>query len=232
MDKVSLPTQVAMFKKVLVAEDMDSINVAVSGLLQDLGIAKVEHAQYCDEAWLLAKKAIMEGEPFDLLICDLSFKNDHRTEKISSGKELISVLRKEDPRLKVLVNTIEDHPQTVRSLWDSGNIDGYVCKDRHGMRDLQEAIVAVKQGETYNSGRIENLLKSNNMLILGDWEMELLEAIATGLTQEEIQESFKSRQIFPCSKSSIEKRLKELREEFGANTTPHLISILKDLKLI
>lgn len=221
-----------MFQKVLVAEDMDSINLAVSELLQDLGIQKVAHAQYCDEAWLLAKKAILEGEPFDLLICDLSFKNDHRTEKISSGKELISVLRQEDPKIKVLVNSIEDHPQTVRSLWNSGNINAYVCKDRHGMRDLEEAILAVKEGKIYNSGRIESLLKNDHMLILGDWEMELLKAIASGFSQEEIQEDFKKRNIIPSSKSSIEKRLKELREEFGAKTTPHLVGILKDLKLI
>ena len=229
---MSSPVQVAMFKKVLVAEDMDSINLAVSGLLKDLGIKKVEHAQYCDEAWLLAKKAILEGEPFDLLICDLSFKNDHRTDKIRSGKELISALRKEDSRLKIVVNTIEDHPQTVRSLWESGNINGYVCKDRHGMVDLQEAIIKVNGGGRYNSGRIENILKNSNMLILGDWEMALLEAIATGYSQEEIQEDFKSRNISPSSKSSIEKRLKELREEFGAKTTAHLIGIVKDLKLI
>ena len=229
---VSTVTQIGMFQKVLVAEDMDSINLAVSGLLQDLGIPKVEHAQYCDEAWLLAKKAIMEGEPFDLLICDLSFKNDHRTEKISSGKELIATLRKEDPNLTVLVNTIEDHPQTVRSLWESGNINGYVCKDRHGMRDLQDAIMTVREGRNYNSRRIENLLKNDQMLSLGDWEMELIKAIASGFTQEDIQEDFKQRGIAPSSKSSIEKRLKELREEFGANTTPHLVCILKDLKLI
>lgn len=229
---MGLPKHIGMFQKVLVAEDMDSINLAVSGLLQELGIEKVEHAQYCDEAWILAKKAQMEGEPFDLLICDLSFKNDHRTQKISSGKELIAILKQEDPDLKILVNTIEDHPQTVRSLWESGNIEGYICKDRHGMRDLKDAILAVNKGQNYNSVRIEQVLRNDNMLILGDWEMELLKGIATGLSQEDIQEDFKSRRISPSSKSSIEKRLKELRDEFGANNTPHLIGILKDLKLI
>lgn len=229
---MGLPVQIAMFQKVLVAEDIDSINLAVSGLLKELQIPKVEHAQYCDEAWLLAKKAIKEGDPFDLLICDLSFRPDHRTENLRSGKELISALKQEDPNIKILVNTIEDNPQTVRSLWESGNIDGYVAKDRHGMRDLKEAIQVVNKGAKYNSLRIESLLKADNMLILGDWEMELLKAIATGYTQDEIQEDFKTRKIAPNSRSSIEKRLKELREDFGANTTPHLVGILKDLKLI
>lgn len=221
-----------MFKKVLVAEDMDSINLAVAAVLKDLGIEQVEHAQYCDKANLLARQALSNGEPFDLLICDLSFKNDHRTENLRSGKELISVLKQEDPNLRILVNSVEDHPQTVRSLWDSGNINGYVCKDRRGLRDLHEAILALSKGENYNSRGIECILKKENVLILKDWEMELLSAIATGLTQDEIQEDFRNRNISPSSKSSIEKRLKELREEFGANTTPHLIGILKDLKLL
>jgi DNA-binding NarL/FixJ family response regulator len=221
-----------MFKKVLVAEDIDSINMAVASVLQNLDIDQVEHAQYCDKAWLLAKKALQEKEPFQLLICDLSFKNDHHTDHIGSGKELIDMLKKEDPNLKILVNTIEDHPHTVRSLWDSGQIDGYVCKDRNGMRDLQEAILALNQGQQYNSDSIEAILKKDNLLFLGNWEMELLKAVAQGLTQEEIQENFKSRNISPSSKSSIEKRLKELREEFGANTTAHLIGLLKDLRIL
>jgi DNA-binding NarL/FixJ family response regulator len=229
---VGLPLQKAMFQRVLVAEDIDSINLAVSGLLKDLGISSVEHAQYCEEAWLLFKKAQRDGNPFELLICDLSFRLDHRPEKFKSGRELISALKEEDPDLKVLVNTIEDNPQTVRGLWESGDIDGYVSKDRHGMRDLREAIHAVNKGNKYNSVRIERLLKDDNMLILGDWEMELLSAIATGYTQDEIEGDFKKRGITPNSRSSIEKRLKELREDFGANTTPHLVGILKDLKLI
>lgn len=229
---MGLPVQRAMFQKVLVAEDIDSINLAVAGLLNDLGICTVEHAQYCDEAWLLFKKAKREGSPFDLLICDLSFRPDYRPEKLRSGKELISAVKEEDPDLKVLVNTIEDNPQTVRTLWESGNIDGYVSKDRHGMRDLREAIQAVNKGDKYNSLRIERLLRDDTILILGDWEMELLKSIATGYTQDEIEGDFKTRGITPNSRSSIEKRLKELREDFGANTTPHLVGILKDLKLI
>lgn len=221
-----------MFKKVLVADDIDSINHAVASVLEELNIEKVEYAQYCDKAFIKAKKAIMEGEPFDLLICDLSFKSDYRKEKISGGKELIALLKKEDPNLKVLVNTIEDHPHTIKSLWESGNINGYVCKDRNGMQELKEAIFNLNRGKTYNSPRIEQSLKQGNLIILNNFEINLLTCIANGLTQDEIQEKFKKDNISPSSKSAIEKRLKELREDFNAKTTPHLIGIVKDLKLI
>ncbi len=221
-----------MFKKVLVADDIDSINHAVASVLKDLQIEKVKYAQYCDKAYIKAKKAILEGDPFDLLICDLSFKNDYKEDKISGGKELIALLKKEDPNLKVLVNTIEDHPHTVKALWASGTIDAYVCKDRNGMQELKEAILNLDNGKTYNSPKIEQSLKQGNLIILNDFEINLLSCIANGLTQDEIQEKFQKDHISPASKSAIEKRLKELREDFKAKNTSHLIGIVKDLKLI
>jgi len=221
-----------MFKKVLVADDIDSINHAVASVLKDFNIVNVAYAQYCDKAYVIAKKAILDGEPFDLLICDLSFKNDHREEQISGGKELIGILKKEDPNLKVLVNSIEDHPHTVKALWASGNIEGYVCKDRNGMQELKEAILNLHRGKTYNSPRIARSLKQENLIILNNFEINLLTSIANGLTQDEIQEKFKKDDISPSSKSAIEKRLKELREDFKAKNTSHLIGIVKDMKLI
>lgn len=221
-----------MFKKVLVAEDMDSINHAVGSVLNEFSINAVEHAQYCDKAFLIAKKAMQDGQPFDLLICDLSFKNDHREEKITSGKELIALLKQEDPGLKVIVNSIEDHPHTVKTLWDSGNIDAYVCKDRQGMKELKEAIFKLSRGKIYNSPRIERSLKQENLIKLDHFEINLLLEIANGLTHDEIRDKFLQKNISPNSKSAIEKRLKELREDFKAKTTPHLIGMVKDLKLI
>jgi len=221
-----------MFKKVLVAEDMDSINHAVASVLNELDIPEIAHAQYCDKAWLLAKKASQEEKPYDLLICDLSFKEDHREEKLKSGKELITALKSEDPKLKVIVNSIEDHPQTVKDLWNSGNIDAYICKDRHGLKELKEAILHLNNGEIYNSPSIEKILKQNNVLNLNDFEISIVKYLANGFTQDQIQQELKNNNIKPNSKSAIEKRLKELREEFHANTNPHLISIMKDLKLI
>lgn len=221
-----------MFKKVLVAEDMDSINHAVASVLKELNIPEVTHAQYCDKAWLLAKKAAQDGEAFDLLICDLSFKEDHREEKIRSGKELIAILKTEYPDLKVLVNSIEDHPQTVKDLWDSGNIDGYVCKDRRGLKELKKALEKLEKGETYNSPSIQQALNQNNLLVLSDFEVSIVKFLANGLTQDQIEHELKKQNIKPASKSAIEKKLKELREEFNANTNPHLVSIMKDLQLI
>lgn len=177
-----------MFKKILVAEDIDSINYAVGSVLRELCIHNVSHAQSCDKAYLMARKAILEEEPYDLLICDLSFKKDFREEKITSGKELVALLKELDPSLKVVIHSIEDHPYTIKLLWKTGNINAYVCKDRSGMKELKEAIQKVFQGRAYNSPGIQRGFSKDNILVLDEFEVELLRSVANGMTQDEIQE--------------------------------------------
>ena len=84
-----------MFKKVLIAEDFDIITSGLKATLETLGIAEIVHISYCDEALLKLKKAKSEKEPFDLLISDLSFVEDHHQQKIKCGDDLINAVRKE-----------------------------------------------------------------------------------------------------------------------------------------
>lgn len=221
-----------MFKKVLIVEDLDSITKAVTDVLEDLEITEINHALYCDEALLKVKRAAQDGAPFDLVICDLSFKSDHRIQKLNSGEELVAVLRPEFPDLKIIVNSIEDHPQTVRNLFNNSKINAYVCKDRQGMRYLEAAIQAVAAGKNYISPQVEEVMKQEKPARLSEHEMLLLNHLANGLTQEDIMRKFEEEGRKPRSRSSIEKHLRELREEFNAQTTAHLISILKDLRLL
>lgn len=66
-----------MFHKVLIAEDLDSISIAVVQALEEISILEINHAKYCDDAFLKIKKALHDNQPYDLLISDLSFKPDH-----------------------------------------------------------------------------------------------------------------------------------------------------------
>lgn len=55
-----------MFKKILIVEDIDSIQNSVISLLKELTDAEVQHSKYCDEAYLKIKKAKLDQAPFDL----------------------------------------------------------------------------------------------------------------------------------------------------------------------
>lgn len=219
-----------MYKKVLIAEDIDAVNTALEKFLLGLGAQEVVYAPYCDEAYLKCKKAYQEKSPFDLVICDLSFRPDHRTEKITSGEELSHLLKNEIPELKIIIHSIEDQPGRVKKIVPF--VDGYVCKGRNGMKYLEQAIRHVQQGKTYLSPDIEQTIQRKNVKELSEYDLSILKLLSEGYTQEEISIKFKTQGIAPFSKSSIEKKLKELREEFGAKTNPQLISIVLTLQLI
>ncbi len=221
-----------MFKKVIVAEDQDDINKGVVASLQELEVPQIEHVQYCDDAYLKIKRAAMDQEPFELLITDLSFNADHRDQKLSSGEDLSTVLRKEFPDLKIIMYSVEDRLQRVRHMMQKLGINAYVCKGRHGLKDLSNAIELVNNDKTYLSSHVSNALRPSQDLEIDDFDLLLVEKLSHGLSQDEISSEFKTKNISPSSLSSIEKRLNKLKIEFKANNAIHLVSKVKDLGLI
>jgi hypothetical protein len=48
-----------MFKKILIAEDLDSISITVEQALKELSITEIHHAKYCDDAFIENKRPFM-----------------------------------------------------------------------------------------------------------------------------------------------------------------------------
>lgn len=221
-----------MFSKVLVADDLVSISTGVHRVLGELGIAITEQVNYCDDAYLKILAAQRDGQPYELLITDLSFKADHREQKIKSGDALALQLQGACPELKIIVYTIEEKPQVVRNLIQKHGINGYVCKGRQGLQQLTEAIKEVFQGNTYVSPQVVAGLRSTSVWEIDDYDIELLKQLANGLVQDEIAHYFKEKHIKPSSLSAVEKRLSLLRTQFAAKNGTQLIAKAKDLGLI
>ena len=62
--------------------------------------------------------------------------------------------------------------------------------------------------------------------------MYLVELLAKGWRQQEIEDHFKTNNIKPDSRSSIEKRLSELRESLSAKNNTEMVVLCKDLGII
>ena len=221
-----------MFTKVLISEDMEDINKGVYASLCELGIKDIHQAQYCDDAYLKIKKAILDEAPFQLLITDLSFKADYREQRFPSGESLIKILKNEYPSLKIIVYSVEDRLQKVRTLMTDHHVDGYVCKSRRGLTELSKAIVNVLEDKVYLSPEVSQAFNTNYDLEIDDYDIMLLKHLSKGLSQEDISAHFKNSNISPSSLSAIEKRLNKLRIEFKANNAIHLVANVKDLGLI
>lgn len=221
-----------MFKKILVAEDMDDINKGVVMTLSELNVGDVHHVQYCDDAYLKLKKANQDQQPFELMITDLSFKADHREQKYPSGEDLLKAITHENFQIKIIVYSVEDRSEKVRLLLDKYHINAYVCKSRRGLKELAKAIEALSKDEQYLSPQVAHALRPQANLDIDDFDILLVEKLSNGLSQDEISYLFKKNKITPSSLSSIEKRLNRLKIQFKANNSVHLISKVKDLGLI
>lgn len=221
-----------MFKKVLISDDLDCINQGVISVLLSLGISNITEVMYCDDAFLKVEKAILDEDPFDLLITDLSYTPDYREQTFMSGDELIATLKSKHPELRIIAYSVEDRLQRVRSLVTDHNLNAYVCKGRKGLEQLGTAITKVFNEETYLSPQVENALSGKTTPLLEDYDISLMEQLAKGSSQKEISEYFRDKNIQPNSLSSIEKRVGRLCIHFKAKNAIHLVAMVKDLGVI
>lgn len=220
-----------MFKKILVVEDIDSINLGVITMLEK-SRAEIYSAKYCDDAWLKIQNAAINKAPFDLLISDLSFTKDHRETNLEGGLDLIKKVREQFSDIKIIVYSIENRYSTIKELLDNLNINGYISKGRNSINELDQAIESIHKGEFYLS---KNIAQINNDQTLGELhedDLSILKLLSEGLSQSEISNEFKRNNSAISSMSSIEKRINKLKVFFNAKNTTHLISIVKDMGLI
>ncbi len=221
-----------MFKKVLVAEDFDTYSIAIAEALKPIAPSVTDHVLYCDEALLRIKSSINDGDQYDLLISDLSFKPDHKTTKVKSGMELVSQVRKIAPDMRVIVYSIEDRMHPIKHLFDELDIDGYVLKGRNNIPELRKAIKLVGEGKRYLSTEIAHYLQDKSLEEIEKYDIELIRLLASGISQADISTKLQQNNITPNSISSVEKRLNRLKLILEANNNVHLIAIAKDLGLI
>ena len=222
-----------MFKKVIIAEDLDAMNLGIQQVLKDLNILDFQHSKFFDEAFLKIRASINQNQPYDLLISDLSFKTDHRKTEIATGDELIQKVRALQPTIKIIAYSVEDKGYRIKSLFENADVDAFVSKGLNSIEELKKAINLIFTSDTkYISPEVASALQDKNNYEIDDTDIQILKYLSAGSSQDEIIEIFKNSDIKPNSKSAIEKRLSKLKDFFKANNTVHLVSITKDMGII
>ena len=222
-----------MFTKVLLVDDIDLNTAGAADVVTALGVEKIVHAKYCDEALLKIKKALFDKEPFDLLITDLSFEDDYRETILKSGEDLLKEVKKLDSKIKLIAFSIESEPYRIKNLFNKCELNGYVMKGRNTKETLKKVIEKVfKNEEKVIANELLHLLNDKTSNEIDLYDIELLKQLSLGIPQEQMAIKFQELGIEPNSKSSIEKRISKLKDYFKASNTIHLIAIAKDLRLV
>ncbi|MEX6625606.1 response regulator [Tenacibaculum pacificus] len=221
-----------MFQKVLIAEDTDFILSGIKSALQSLKIPIIEYARSCDDAFLKLESACSKGEPFDLLVSDLSFIENPNIEKLHSGEDLIAKAKKLQKSLKTIVFSVEEKPYRIQQLCNVLRVDAFVCKSVNGEAELKKAVQLVFDESFFISPKLGNVLIEKDIFKVTAYDLTILKYLADGLDQKEICGTLRTNKVKPNSISSVEKRLKQLKEKFNANNPTQLVAVTKDFGLI
>jgi len=221
-----------MIKKVLIAEDHESANISVQKTLEEMGIADADYVYYCDDALVRVQKAKQDGHPYDLLITDLYFDEDHRTQKIAGGAALIASAREIQPDLVILVFSAEGKAAVIEMLFDAQNIDGYVRKGRNDAKELKMAIDHIGRNQRYFPRHLIELVKQKNAHEFTKFDVIILSLLAQGIRQKDIPAYLQQNNIRPSGLSSVEKRLNHMKEVLEFSNNEQLIAYCKDMGIV
>jgi DNA-binding NarL/FixJ family response regulator len=222
-----------MFRKILIAEDFDVIGSGIKTALQEIGVEQIDYISYCDEAFCKLKNAYLNGEPYDLLISDLSFESDGTSQKLKAGEDLIKKVKTEFPNLKIIVFSVEDNPYRIQYLYNNLKVQGYVWKNRNGLADLKKAMYAAfNTNQFYISPDLNSAIHPKKALDITEYDLLLILNLSQGFTYKEISEMLEAKGVQPSSISVVEKRIKFMKEYFNAKNPINLVSIAKDFGLI
>ncbi|MGG5209451.1 response regulator [Chryseobacterium sp. MIQD13] len=221
-----------MFKKILIAEDHESISISIQKTLEELSIPNVDYVYYCDDALAKIQKAIRGEAPYDLLITDLYYEEDHRDQKLKDGRDLIQKVKELQPSLKVIVFSAEHKSGIIDSLFNEFKINGYVRKARNDSKELKKSIASAFINENYLSFDLKQDVKKLNSYEFTNYDITIVSLLSKGILQKNIPLHLQEKDIKPNSLSSVEKKLNSLKEDLGVTSNEQLVAFCKDLGII
>jgi len=221
-----------MIDKVIIAEDQESANLSVQRNMAEFKISHVDHVFYCDDALNKIQVAKEKDQPYDLLITDLYFEADGVAQKIAGGFDLVRSVRAIQPEIMILVFSAENRPATIDMLFKSYEIDAYVRKARHDVKELKLALEALSKGQQYYPQALAQLVKQSNTYEFTEFDIHIIRLLSQGYQQKEIPTYLKQHNIRPSSLSMIEKRLNQIRAELDFTKNEQLVLFCKEAGIL
>ena len=200
--------------RVLIADDHAVVRMGLASLLGTSKAIEVVGDAFDGEDTV--RKALKLAP--DVVVMDLVMP---RKDGIAATAEL----QKKVPFAKILILTTFGSSENIAKALKAGAI-GAVLKSS-GNDELIGAVLKVAKGERYLSGEVQQLLKDDPPLPdLSPRQVEILDAIARGLTNKEI-----STQL-DISLESVKSHVKIILEKLGAGSRTEAASIAQRKQLL
>ncbi|HEY0355450.1 MAG TPA: response regulator transcription factor [Flavisolibacter sp.] len=204
-----------MFISVFIVDDHYMVIEGIRSLLQDEKTIEWKGHAMNAESCL----GFLQRDRPDVILMDINLPD-------KSGIELCREVKEKYPSVFVIGLSTFNQKSFIEKMMDNG-ASGYVLKNAT-QNELMEAINTVITGKTYLSfDASQTLVKmKDNAVILTRREIEVLELIAEGMTNNEI-----AGRLF-ISSTTVDTHRKNLLSKFGVKNTASLIRMAVQMHLI
>jgi DNA-binding NarL/FixJ family response regulator len=202
--------------KVFIVDDHYMVIEGIRSLLQlESDIDWLGHASNAESCL-----AFLKHQQPDVILMDISMPG-------KSGIELCKEVRALYKNIYVIGLSTFNQQSFIQKMMDNG-ASGYVLKNA-SQQELIDAIVTVAKGKMFLSDEAASVLRKDdtgNVPVITRREMEVLELLADGMTNNEIAEK-----LF-VSHTTIDSHRKSLLTKFHAKNTAELIKLAFKHKII
>jgi DNA-binding NarL/FixJ family response regulator len=205
-----------MATKVFIVDDHYMVIEGIRSLLQnEKGVEWAGHATNAASCL-----AFLQQQLPDIILMDINLPD-------KSGIDLCKEVKEKYPSVFIVGLSTFNQQSFIQKMMDSG-ASGYVLKNAT-QEELMEAIETVIKGKIFLSDEVSSSLRKtehNSTPVLTRREKEVLELIASGMTNNEIAEK-----IF-ISASTVDTHRKNLLAKMTARNTAELVKLAFYHKLI
>jgi DNA-binding NarL/FixJ family response regulator len=201
--------------KVFIVDDHYMVIEGIRSLLQDeKSIEWTGHAMTAASCLFF----LHQQQP-DVILMDINLPD-------KNGIDLCKEVREKYPSVFIIGLSTFNQQTFIRKMMENG-ASGYVLKNA-GQEELLEAITSVSSGKIYLSFEAGQTLQKpgTSNIILTRREKEVLELVASGMTNNEI-----AAKLFVAS-TTIDTHRKNLLAKFDVKNTASLIKMAVQLRMI
>ncbi len=168
----------------------------------------IDTAYDCESAELLMRKAARE-KPYDVLFFDIRIPPS-KDGTLESGEDLAKLAKQLMPRSKIVILTMFNESYRIHNIIKNINPDGFLIKSDLTSSELAEAFQHILLSPPYYSSTVVQFLNKLvvNEIQIDETNRKILHLLSQGIKTRSLTEHIN------LSMSSIEKRKKQLKEQF------------------
>lgn len=219
--------------KILLVEDHFLVLKGVIAVLNEISdfTFDIHFRTSCDEAY----QAIVSAEktkPFDVIFTDLTFTKSNA--KIESGEELINLIKKEAPNLKIGIITMHTKTNRIFNVIANQQPLAYILKTSCNKNELNAAIKNMLKDENYYSHAVHQKLLSRRVveISMDEISIQILKELPKHSKLSNLLGHIKNENGVNLKTRAIESRLADLRVDLNATNNTDLVLKAKKLGII